>query len=127
MSSIGAALLDSLRSVERPGDFCVGGVRQIFMPTLDVDGVGYVEGAAAYITTHGVYGYGGSPVALATVHADARRFVAREQADMLEELCGHLGEGAGLHEFILRTVRDDTHRKALVLKMRERAVRHLAD
>lgn len=94
---------------------------------LDVDGVGYVEGAAAYITTHGVYGYGGSPVALATVHADARRFVAREQADMLEELCGHLGEGAGLHEFILRTVRDDTHRKALVLKMRERAVRHLAD
>jgi hypothetical protein len=93
---------------------------------LDVDGVGDVEGAAAYITTHGVYGYGDAPVALATVHADQRRFAAREQADMLEELCGHLGEGAGLHEFILRTVRDDVHRKALVLKMRERAVRHLA-
>lgn len=42
MSSIGAALLDSLRSVERPGDFCVGGVRQIFQPTLDVDGVGRI-------------------------------------------------------------------------------------
>ena len=27
---IGATLLDSLRSVERPGDFCVGGIRQIF-------------------------------------------------------------------------------------------------
>jgi hypothetical protein len=38
--SIGAALLNSLRSVERPGDFCVGGLRQIYMPALDVDGVG---------------------------------------------------------------------------------------
>ncbi len=91
---------------------------------LDVDGVGAVEGAAAYITTHGVYGFGGAPVALARVRADQRCFAAREQADMLEELCGHLGEGAGLHDFILRAVRDDDHRKALVLKMRKNAVRH---
>lgn len=42
MSSIGAALLNSLRSVERPGDFCVGGTREIFMPTIDVDGVGRI-------------------------------------------------------------------------------------
>ena len=42
MSSIGAALLNSLRSVERPGDFCVGGTREIFMPTVDVDGVGRI-------------------------------------------------------------------------------------
>jgi hypothetical protein len=40
MSSIGTALLDILRSVERPGDFCVGGIRDILMPTIDVDGVG---------------------------------------------------------------------------------------
>src|SRR5690349_6635695 len=42
MSSIGAALLDSLRSVERPGEFCTGGIREIVMPTLDVDGVGRI-------------------------------------------------------------------------------------
>lgn len=42
MSSIGTALLNSLRSVERPGDFCVGGTREIFMPTIDVDGVGRI-------------------------------------------------------------------------------------
>jgi hypothetical protein len=42
MSSIGAALLNSLRSVERPGDFCVGGIREIFMPALDVEGVGRI-------------------------------------------------------------------------------------
>jgi hypothetical protein len=42
MSSIGATLLNSLRSVERPGDFCVGGIREISMPTIDVDGVGRI-------------------------------------------------------------------------------------
>ena len=42
MPSIGAALLDCLRSVERPGDFCVGGLREIFMPAIDVDGVGRI-------------------------------------------------------------------------------------
>ncbi|HKD22418.1 MAG TPA: 2OG-Fe(II) oxygenase [Rhizomicrobium sp.] len=42
MSSIGTALLDSLRSVERPGDFCVGGIREIVMPTIDVDGGGRI-------------------------------------------------------------------------------------
>jgi hypothetical protein len=35
-------LLNSLRSIERPGDFCVGGTREIFMPTIDVDGVGRI-------------------------------------------------------------------------------------
>src|SRR5271166_3884836 len=42
MPSIGARLLDSLRSIERPGDFCVGGIREVFMPAIDVDGVGRI-------------------------------------------------------------------------------------
>ena len=42
MSSIATELLNSLRSVERPGDFCVGGVRQILMPTIDVEGMGRI-------------------------------------------------------------------------------------
>jgi hypothetical protein len=42
MSSIGTTLLNSLRSVERPGDFCVGGIREIFMPTIEIDGVGRI-------------------------------------------------------------------------------------
>ena len=42
MSLIGTALLDCLRSVERPGDFCVGGTREIIMPAIDVDGVGRI-------------------------------------------------------------------------------------
>lgn len=42
MSSTAAALLDCLRSVERPGGFCVGGLREIFMPAIDVEGVGRI-------------------------------------------------------------------------------------
>jgi len=42
MSSIGTKLLNSLRSIERPGDFCVGGIREIVMPTIDIDGVGRI-------------------------------------------------------------------------------------
>jgi hypothetical protein len=42
MSSIGAALLKSLAAIERPGDFCVGGYRDILMPTIDVEGVGRI-------------------------------------------------------------------------------------
>jgi hypothetical protein len=42
MSSIGDSLLDCLSSVDRPGDFCVGGMREIVMPAIDVDGVGRI-------------------------------------------------------------------------------------
>ena len=36
MSSIADSLLDCLASVERPGDFCVGGTRDIIMPAIDI-------------------------------------------------------------------------------------------
>lgn len=42
MPSIGASLLACLCPVERPGDFCVGGTKQILMPTIDVEGVGRI-------------------------------------------------------------------------------------
>lgn len=42
MSSISAALLENLRSIERSGDFCIAGLRDTFMPTIDVDGVGRI-------------------------------------------------------------------------------------
>ena len=48
----------------------------------------------------------------------------RHQHEVLEELCRELGEGASLHDFILRSAADEDHRKALVERMRERAVRH---
>ena len=91
---------------------------------VDAAGMGTVENAHAYITVHGVYGYTGVPIALAAVDARQRRFDVRHQHEVLEELCRELGEGASLHDFILRSVADEDHRKALVERMRERAVRH---
>jgi predicted 2-oxoglutarate/Fe(II)-dependent dioxygenase YbiX len=40
MSSIAADLAELLGRVQRPGDFCTGGVCEIFPPGLEVDGVG---------------------------------------------------------------------------------------
>jgi hypothetical protein len=40
MFSIGTAPLNSLRAIDRSGDFSVGGLREIFMPAIDVEGVG---------------------------------------------------------------------------------------
>lgn len=42
MSSASITLLSGLRSAERPGNFCFGGIREIFMPTIDVDRVGKI-------------------------------------------------------------------------------------
>src|SRR5579871_849087 len=40
ISSVGTDLVECLGSIERAGEFCIGGQRQIFMPAVDVDGVG---------------------------------------------------------------------------------------
>jgi predicted 2-oxoglutarate/Fe(II)-dependent dioxygenase YbiX len=42
MSAIAAALPKLLGSIERPGDFSVGGVRPSLLPTIDVEGVGRI-------------------------------------------------------------------------------------
>ena len=40
MSLIGTALLDLVRTIERPGAYCVGALHDVIMPAIDVDGVG---------------------------------------------------------------------------------------
>ena len=40
MPSLGADISACLSSVQRPGDFCIGGMRDIVMPTIDVAAVG---------------------------------------------------------------------------------------
>jgi hypothetical protein len=42
MSAIAAALPKLLGSIERPGDFSVGGVRPSLLPVIDVEGVGRI-------------------------------------------------------------------------------------
>lgn len=43
MPPIGVTLVSLLRTVERPGDFCVGGQREIIMPAIDIEGVGRIS------------------------------------------------------------------------------------
>jgi len=42
MSEIAAVLPKYLDSIERPGDFCVGGLRPAFLPAIDVEGTGRI-------------------------------------------------------------------------------------
>ena len=42
MSAIAGALPKLLRSIKRPGDFSVGGLRPSFLPAIDVEGVGRI-------------------------------------------------------------------------------------
>lgn len=91
---------------------------------VEAAGLGRLEEAHAYITRHGVYGFAGAPVALAAVRAEGRRFAAREQHEMLADLCRHLGEGAHLHDFVQRVVADPEYRQALTRTMRARALAH---
>jgi len=42
MPTVSEFLLANLQSIDRPGDFCIGGMRDIFMPAIDVDGVGRI-------------------------------------------------------------------------------------
>lgn len=91
---------------------------------VEVAGLGELADAFAYVTVHGVWGHEGAPVALARIEAANRRFVTREQREVLEALCRDLGEGLSLHEFVVRAVADAGVRRALVDRMRERAIRH---
>ena len=110
MSTIGATLLESLGSIERPGDFCVGGIRDIFMPAIDVDGVSRIAFpiAAAQaerlvaIAEAAPYGRGEETV----VDRDVRRtwqidssrvrIGGRQWETTLGELAAHVARGLGV-------------------------------
>jgi predicted 2-oxoglutarate/Fe(II)-dependent dioxygenase YbiX len=112
MSSIGAALLTSLASVERSGEFCVGGMRQVIMPTLDVDGVGTVAfpilpaQAAQLVAAAEAAPYGRGAETIVdrdvrrTWQIDARkvRIGGRQWETILAELVAEAARGLGVDE-----------------------------
>src|SRR6266536_2732943 len=112
MPSMGAALLNSLRSVERPGDFCVGGLREIFMPSIDIKGMGRIAfpllpaqgGRLVAIAEAAPYGRGEDTV----VDRDVRRtwqidrgkvrIGGRHWDETLAELVANVALGLGVSE-----------------------------
>ncbi|MBS0640772.1 MAG: 2OG-Fe(II) oxygenase, partial [Proteobacteria bacterium] len=77
MPIIGTKLLDLVRTIERPGSYCVGGLRDVVMPSIDVAGVGRIgfpvstEQAAQLIGTAEAAPYGRGQETL--VDRDVRR------------------------------------------------------
>jgi predicted 2-oxoglutarate/Fe(II)-dependent dioxygenase YbiX len=112
MSSIGDALLDCLRSVDRPGDYCVGGQRQIFMPAIDVGGVGRIafpllpEQAERLIATAEAAPYGRGEKTLVDrqvrrtwqIEPGAIRISGRQWEKTLAELVANAALGLGIRD-----------------------------
>jgi len=112
MSSSGTALLDSLRSIERSGDFCISGVRHIFMPTIDVDRVGLialplVPSQAEQLVANAEpapYGLGEETVIDRTIRRtwqmDPRkvRIAGRRWEETLAALVAEVARGLGVHD-----------------------------
>lgn len=72
----------------------------------DVEGLGNIRDAHAYISVAGCLVHGEGPVALAEVRAEGRVFPERTQAEMQEIVCALLAPGTAVDDFILANVAD---------------------
>jgi hypothetical protein len=80
--------------------------------TAEVEGVGTLDAAFAYISVAGCLMHGGAPLALAEVPATDRRFRALRQPDALALARDLTAPGIDLDAFILETVADAVLRAA---------------
>jgi hypothetical protein len=71
---------------------------------VDVEGIGALDVAFAYISVVGCLTHDGTPVSLAEVPAWGRRFAARRQEEMQELIRDRVAPGAALEQFILENV-----------------------
>lgn len=92
----------------------------------EVQGVGTLETAYAYISVTGCLIEGNTPVSLAEVPAEGRRFPARTQVEMLTLVRDLTAPGADLDAFILEMVADAglRHQREKVLAATARPFAH---
>ncbi len=79
---------------------------------VEVDGIGALGEAYAYVSVAGCLIHCEGPVSLAEVPAQGRRYPARTQAEMLALVRDLVAPGADLDAFILETVADEALRRA---------------
>lgn len=72
--------------------------------SIEVDGIGTLDGAFAYISVAGCLSHEGGPVSLAEVPARDRRYPARGQGEMQEVIRDRTAPGAALEPFIRENV-----------------------
>ncbi|MDH3240559.1 MAG: hypothetical protein OEO83_07820 [Alphaproteobacteria bacterium] len=74
---------------------------------IEVEGIGNLDSAFAYISVAGCLNHDGGPVSLAEVPARARRYPARSQAEMQEVVRALTAPGAWLEPFIRENVENE--------------------
>ena len=79
---------------------------------LDVQDIGRLDAAFAYISVVGCLSHQGAPVSLAEVPARHRRFCARSQEEMQAVIRDRTAPGAALDSFILENVANEGLRRA---------------
>jgi len=79
---------------------------------VEVEGIGVLDTAFAYISVAGCLVHEGGPVSLAAVPAAGRRFPERSQAEILELVRDLTAPGMEIDRFILETVSDEALRRA---------------
>jgi hypothetical protein len=80
--------------------------------TLEVEGVGPLDAAFAYISVVGCFNHEGGPVSLAEVPARGRRFAARGQGEMQAVIRDRMAPGAALDPFIRENVENESLRRS---------------
>ena len=100
--------LEIMHGTEQPG------INYHFMElgdlSLEVEGIGNLDTAFAYITVAGCISQDGAPVSLAEVPARARRYAACGQEEMQGLIRDRIAPGADLDRFIVDNVEDDALR-----------------
>ena len=79
---------------------------------LEVDGLGVLDAAFAYLSRRGSLALNGAPLALSAVAARGRRFAAAAEGEVLGLARDHIAPGRDLDAFILETIADEPLRRA---------------
>jgi hypothetical protein len=94
--------LDVMHGTEQPGvNYHFSELRNL---RIEVEGIGALDAAFAYITVAGCLRHEGGPVSLAEVPARARRYPSRRQPEMQEVIRDLTAPGAPLEPFIRENV-----------------------
>lgn len=88
---------------------------------LDVEGIGSLDAAFAYVSVVGCLSHEGAPVSLAEVRAHGRRYLARGQGEMQEVVRARTAPRSSLDSFIRENVEDHDLRRARSAALAETA------
>lgn len=101
--------LDVMHATEHPGtNYHFAELKGL---TLDVQDIGPLDAAFAYISVVGCLSHEGAPVSLAELPARGRRYQARSQGEMLSVIRDRTAPGAALDSFIRENVENEGLRR----------------